>query len=205
MAKTPKLVLFLAVFLLVSPVFAATTDFTANGDITVTGVTFGDTAIDVTILDESTAESWSFDSGTFTVTNPGSAFKVACSDTNVKAISVTSGSATLACAKNSTPGTSYVTFPTTSGTYTLTLTTTNITYATTYNSACGAATCENGYSVIGSGSAAYCIMSTSGSGSAVPATPATPAVPATPATPAVPATPATPAVPATPATPAKAA
>jgi len=144
---------------------AATNDFIADADITVTGVTFGAGTADMLILNTSTAESWTFNSGAFTVTNPGT-FKIGSSDSNIKSIKATRGGSDVACAENSTAGTSYLTLPNTAGTYTITpLTTTDCTTlcatvsnAATYNSfpTCGAATCNSGYSVSGSGANATC-------------------------------------------------
>ena len=101
--------------LIVSPILAATTDFTADANVTVTGVTFGATTADVLIMSGSTAESWSFDSGTFTVTNPGT-FQVGSSDTDVNRISFELAGVVEACDVNTTAGTSYTTAPTTAGT-----------------------------------------------------------------------------------------
>ena len=161
MAKTPKLVLFLVALLLVTPALAATNDFTADGNITVTGITFGNTTVDMVIKTGSTAESWTFSNGIFTVTNPGSAFKVTCSTAAVLAISASTGGEVVACAKNTTPGTSYVTLPTTAATYTIAPSTTSVSNALTYNSACGAATCATNYVVSGSGANAVCIIPSS--------------------------------------------
>ena len=199
MAKTPKLVLFLVALLLASPVLATAENFTADGSITVTGVRFGATTVDMTILTGSTAETWTFNNGTFTVTNPGSAFKVTSGNglngSIVYAISVSSGGSTVACAKNTTAGTSYVTLPTTLAIYTIAPSTTNVPHAATYNSVCGAASCDAGYDVAGSGSTATCVAPTgfsslssgstsSGSTSTTPTTPeeTTPTTSTTPTT-----------------------
>lgn len=110
---------FLTVFSLsVLSVSAATTDFTANGNITVSSVTFGSGTADMLIIDGSTAESWSFSSGTFTVTNPGT-FKVGSSSSSVQKITSTQGGNAVSCGDNGTPGTSYMTLPTAAGTYTI--------------------------------------------------------------------------------------
>lgn len=155
------------------PVLAATNDFIADGNITVSSVTFGSGTADMIIFDSSSSESWSFNSGTFTVTNPGSAFGIGSSDSTVKSVQATLSGSTVACAENSTAGTSYLTLPTTSGTYTIVpSTTTNctslcttVTNAATYNSfpTCGAATCNSGYTLSGSGSSATCVSSGGGS------------------------------------------
>ncbi|MDD5031782.1 MAG: hypothetical protein PHR36_01920 [Patescibacteria group bacterium] len=160
MAKTPKLVLFLVALLLAFPALA-TTEFTANGNVTVSAVTFGGDTVDMLIMDTSTAESWTYSGGAFTVTNPGT-FKVGSSDTSVKAIKVSLLGSVVACAKNHTPGTSYVSFATTAGVYTVEPSTINIANSLTYNSSCGAATCASGYSVTGTGADADCAGQASG-------------------------------------------
>jgi len=174
-------VLLLVVSLTVAKqLVAATNDFIADADITVTGVTFGTPAtVDMFIFDESTSESWTFSSGVFTVVNPGSAFKIGSSNSNVKSIKTTRGSVNT-CTENTTPGTTYVTLSTTAGTYTITpLSTTDCTTlcatlsnAATYNSypTCGAATCNSGYSVSGSGASATCAAVSSGGGGIVSTT-----------------------------------
>lgn len=160
--------LTIAILFALSPVLAATDDFTADGDITVTGVTFGVTTADMLIMNTSTAESWTFDSGAFTVTNPGT-FMVGSINSDVKSIKFMQGSTNLACAANTTPGTSYATAPTAAGTYTVTPSTTTdctslctaLSNTTTYNSfpTCGSATCDSGYEVSGSGASATCVAS----------------------------------------------
>jgi hypothetical protein len=152
--------------LLIPPVFAATNDFTADANITVSGVTFGSGTTDMLIMNGSTAESWTFNNGTFTVTNPGT-FKVGSADSSVKSIKITQGGTNLECAENSNPGTSYVTLPTAAGTYTVEPSTTTdctslctaLDHVATYNPfpTCGAATCDSGYQLSGSGASATCI------------------------------------------------
>lgn len=147
-------------------VFAAVTDFVANSNITISGVTFGAGTANMIIMNGSTAQSWSFNSGAFTVTNPGAAFNVASLDSTVKSIQVTSGGTTLVCAANTTPGTSYATLPTASGTYTVlpsattacTSLCTVLSNTATYNAfpTCGALSCNAGYQVSGSGANATC-------------------------------------------------
>lgn len=166
-----KLFAFILFALIISPAIAATTDFTADGDITVSAVTFGVTTADMLIMNGSTAESWTFDSGAFTVTNPGS-FKVGSSDASVRAIKVTQGGTNLACAENSSPGTSYVTTPTASGTYTLepssttdcTSLCTALSNVASYNPfpSCGASSCNSGYTLSGSGASATCVSTGGG-------------------------------------------
>lgn len=145
---------------------AATTDFTANSDMTVSSVTFGSGTADMLILNGSTAESWQFSSGTFSVTNPGT-FKVGSSDSSVKSIQFSSGGTTLICSENTTPGTSFATAPTAAGTYTVTPSATTqctslcsaVSNAASYNSfpTCGAASCNAGYTLAGSGASATCV------------------------------------------------
>ena len=108
----------LALVFLVTIAVAATTDFTANSDVTVSAVTFGASTADMLILNNSTGESWSYDAGTFTVTNPGT-FNVGSSDSAVKTVRMTQGGSTVACALNTTPSTSSVTAPTAAATYTV--------------------------------------------------------------------------------------
>ena len=161
-------VLALLVFAL--PVLAAVTDFTADGNIVVSGVTLyeGGTTDDLLILTNSTSESFNFNSGVFTVTNPGSAFKVGSSNSTVKSIYVRKAGTAVACATNPSPGTSYVSLPTTAADYVV-YPSTNTGFATTdccsavsnaasYNAfpTCGAASCNGGYVVEGSGSSATC-------------------------------------------------
>lgn len=159
---------FLTILLLLLPVmvFAATNDFVANSNITVPGVTFGAGTADMLILSGSESESWTFSSGTFTVTNPGSAFQVGSVDSTVKSIQISQSGTTLACSENTTPGTSAVTLPTTSGTYTVSPSATTqctslctaLSNVASYNSfpTCGAASCNVGYSLSGSGASATC-------------------------------------------------
>ncbi|MDE2079692.1 MAG: peptidoglycan-binding protein [Patescibacteria group bacterium] len=173
---------FLTIFLsLAVPAlaFAATTDFTANGDITVSSVTFGSGTANMLILNGSTAQSWSFSSGAFTVTNAGT-FKVGSADSSVKSIQFSSGGTTLVCSENTTPGTSFATAPTAAGTYTITPSATTqctslcsaVSNAASYNSfpTCGAASCNAGYTLSGSGSSATCVA-VGGGGIIVPCGP----------------------------------
>ncbi len=175
--KKIKIISFLAIFLSATCVMAATTDFSANGDITVESVTFGSGTADMIIFDGSSAESFAYNSGTFTVVDPDSTntFKIGSSDSSVKSIQADRGGSTVACSENTTPGTSYLTLPSDSGTYTVNPSTvtdctslcTRVDHAATYNSfpTCGAATCDSGYHVIGSGSSATCEQDSSGGGS----------------------------------------
>lgn len=159
---------FLTILLLLAPivVFAATNDFVANSNITVPSVTFGAGTADMLILSGSQSESWTFSSGTFTVSNPGT-FQVGSSDSTVKSIQVSQSGTTLACAGNTTPGTSAVTLPTTAGTYTVSPSATTqctslctaLSNVASYNSfpTCGAASCNAGYKLSGSGASATCV------------------------------------------------
>jgi len=216
------LVLTVLALFLALPAIAATTDFVADGDITVDPV-IGDVTKNLTIVSGSSAASWEYtSSNTLTVTDPGT-FKVQATSTAVVSFLIKNSSGTnVACALNSTPGTSYVTLPTTAGTYTVYPSTTAScsalctaqTGAATYYvndgtytlPTCGVLTCSSPYTL----SAATASVSTScnppsvasgGGGGTPSATPTeTPATPTeTPATPATPSeTPATPATPATP-------
>jgi len=116
------LVLTVLALFLALPVAAATNDFTADANVTVSSVSGGEVTADMLIISGSTAESWTYSSGDFTVTNPGT-FKVGASSSSVKSIKVkNSGGAVIACANNTAAGTSYtsyVTLPTASATYTV--------------------------------------------------------------------------------------
>ncbi|MEK7569032.1 MAG: peptidoglycan-binding domain-containing protein [Patescibacteria group bacterium] len=165
--KTKLLLAIFALLVLPTVGFAATNDFTANSNITVSGVTFGSITADMLILSGSTAESWLFNSGAFSATNPGSAFQVGSSDSAVKSIQVASGGSTLVCSENTTPGTSYATLPTASGTYTISPSATTactslctaLSNTASYNAfpTCGALSCSAGYQVSGSGASATCV------------------------------------------------
>ena len=160
--------LIVLLFIILVPVLAsaATNDFTANGNITVSSVSFGSGTADMLIFSGSTAASWLFNGGVFTVTDPGSAFHVGSSDSSVKSIQISQSGSTLVCAENTTPGTSYAALPTASGTYTVAPSSTvdctdlctPLPNAASYNSypTCGAATCNDGFKVIGSGADATC-------------------------------------------------
>ncbi|MFA4890447.1 MAG: peptidoglycan-binding domain-containing protein [Candidatus Paceibacterota bacterium] len=164
--------LLILLSLLLVPVIglAATTDFTANANFTVSAVTFDLSTADMLVMNSSTAEGWTYNAGAFTVTNPDSTspFKISSSDSSVKSIQATLSGSTVACAENSTPGTSYLSLPTGSGTYTIvpsaTTACTNLCTAlsntASYNSfpTCGAASCSSGYRLNGSGSGATCVM-----------------------------------------------
>lgn len=165
---------------------AATNDFVADANITVSAVTFGVGTADMIIFSGSTAESWTFNSGTFTVVNPGSSFQVGSSDSNVKSMKISSGGSVLVCTENTTPGTTYATLPTNSGTYTVepsattdcTSLCTTLANTASYNSypTCGAASCNAGYRLSGSGASATCVP-IGGGGILVTTPPPTPTVP----------------------------
>lgn len=146
---------------------AASNDFISSANITVGGVSFGATTTDLIILSNSSAQEWSYNEGAFSVTNPDATnlFKVASNDLAVKAIKVLNSSSTIvACVKNSNPGTSFVSLPVTSGVYYVEPSDINLANVASYNSSCGAATCNSGYVVSGSGSSAVCAVQSSGGG-----------------------------------------
>lgn len=113
------LIIFLiAPIMMAFPVEAAYNDFTADSNITVTGVTGDGLTADYVIITGSTAESWSFNGGVFTVTVAvGSSFNIITSNTSVIATNYTINGYTN-CADNSVPGSSMVTL---SGTGTFTV------------------------------------------------------------------------------------
>lgn len=176
---------------------AATTDFVADGDITVSSMTIGDTTANALILSGSSAQSWTYSSGALSITNPDATagFKVGSSDSAVVSLRVANGSSTVVnCALNTTPGTSYVSLPITADTYTVTLSTTSdcqdlcptLSNASSYNAypVCGALSCATGYAVSGSQGTATCVLRTGGgAGTGHGSTPVTP--PVTPVTPPV--------------------
>lgn len=170
-----KIKILFAVLVLTSfpiALLAATNDFIADSNITVSGVTFGSITTDMLIFSGSTAENWLFNGGAFTVTNPGTAFRVGSSNSAVKSIHVSLGGSTLVCNENITAGTSYATLPITSGTYTInpssvaqcTSLCAVLSNTATYNvfPTCGALTCSAGYQVSGSGAGATCVPNTTG-------------------------------------------
>lgn len=113
--------------LILSPALAlaASTDFVANGNITVSSVAGSGVTADLVILSGSQAETVVTGSE-FTVTNPDSTnpFQVKSSDSLVISIKAVDGNGTqAACISNSTPGTSYLELPIAAGTYTITPTT----------------------------------------------------------------------------------
>jgi len=161
-------IVFTLLFILIPTVsFAATNDFVAGSNITVSGVTFGSGTTNMLILNNSTTESWKFDSGAFTVTNPGT-FKVGSSNSAVKSIQVNKNGSILVCSENTTPGISYATVPVSAGTYTVSPSTvidctslcSSLSNTSSYNSfpTCGASSCNAGYRVSGSGGSAVCVQ-----------------------------------------------
>ena len=97
----------------------ATTDFVADGNITIDDVTYGSLTADLLIMSGSKAETWSMNSGNFSVSNPdpSALFSVGSSDVSANSIRVKSGTDEVSCANNTTPGTSYVSLPVSAGTY----------------------------------------------------------------------------------------
>lgn len=120
--KNNLIISLLTLILSVSVVAAATTDFTTNGNVTVSSVLGGSDYYELLIMDGSSAASVGYDaSGWLTVTDPDSTatFKVGSANSSVASIRVDKSSLQVACADNTTAGTSYVTLPTTSGVYTV--------------------------------------------------------------------------------------
>ena len=105
------------------PIAAAS--FTADSNITVTGVTFGTATIDMLILSGSTSDSWEISGGVFTVSSPGENFKIGSADSSVQSITAYRSGSLVACAVNTTAGSSSMTLPTVGGLYTITPSTSN--------------------------------------------------------------------------------
>jgi len=145
---------------------AASNNFSSDGKITVSDVTFGSTTTDLVIMPNSSAESWAYNAGSFTVTNPDSIniFKVGSANSLVKAIRVSSNSVVVACVKNTDPGNTYVSLPNGAAVYSVEPLNINLANSVSYNSFCGAATCDSGYTVSGSGANATCVVQSSGGG-----------------------------------------
>ncbi|MFH1326391.1 MAG: hypothetical protein ABIH48_02895 [Candidatus Falkowbacteria bacterium] len=169
-----SIVLTALISLLIIPVFtiatalAATNNFIADANITITGFTVGDASVDLFIFDESTCEEWTFSDGILTITNSGSAFKVGCSSESVGSLYSALNGTMVDCVDNTAPGTTYLTMPTTTGSYTAgplasdcTAFCTSLDNVATYNAypTCGALTCNSGYSLSGSGASAVCVGS----------------------------------------------
>ena len=172
--KYIKELLVLLLFAVAIPAIAATTDLTFSEDITVSNVTLGSGTTNMTVFASSTCESFDLSSGVFTITNPGSAFTIGSSNANVGTIVILESGVMESCTENSTPGTSSSTLPTASGTYTVrpleatscSSLCASLTGAATYNAypTCGAASCNSGYTLSGSGSSAACVVQSSGGG-----------------------------------------
>jgi len=112
-----KIFIIVLVFFLTHGVsLAAVTDFNATSNVIADEITFGSGTTELIIMSGSTAEEVEF-STSLTITNPGSVFKVGSSDSTVKSLRITQNSSVLACEVNATPGTSFVSLPTTSGEY----------------------------------------------------------------------------------------
>lgn len=94
--------------------YAATTDFVANGDITISSVSEAGVTADLTILNGSTAESWTFNSGVFSVTNPDLASFFRMRASGVSSIRVRDSNNTEVACSN---GSNYVQLPPVSGTF----------------------------------------------------------------------------------------
>jgi hypothetical protein len=158
MRKFIAIIVFALLFT-VSPVFAASESFTATSAITVSSVQGDGLTADFTILNGSTAASWTINSttGAFSATTDSSSdFKVSASSNTVVAIGYYSGS-TGTCTPNTKPGTTYAEITSSAGTYTIAPYTTTsccdaVTYVSTYNAypTCGPASCQIGYQVSGS-------------------------------------------------------
>jgi len=104
---------------------AASNDITLDSDITIDEMTLGGGTADATVLSGSMMESLTYDTGALTVLNPGSVFKIASSDGNVKSIRAGIGQMSK-CVQNGTPGASYLSLASESpGTWTITLSTSN--------------------------------------------------------------------------------
>lgn len=100
---------------------AATNDFTADSNITVSGVIINGSSsatVDMLIFSGSTAESWSFDNGVFTVVNPGS-FSIGSSDATITFIQIKRSGSQVVCLGNGNPGTTSIDVPTAEGTYSI--------------------------------------------------------------------------------------
>jgi hypothetical protein len=150
----------LALFLAL-PTFAVSNwDFTANADVTITGMTINSSTADLIIKSGSKARSITFNAnGTLAITNAAtSTFQIYSTSSEVKAIKIASTTgATTSCTVNDTTGAVPATIASTteaSDIFTVSLIT--LANTLTYNNYCGAATCVNGYEVSGSGASATC-------------------------------------------------
>lgn len=102
---------------------AATTDFVANDNITVSSVAGDGVTADLIIFNGSNAESWTADGSSLSVTNPDATnpFRVGSSNSSVASIRTKNASGSeIDCANNTTPGSSYENIPANnSGTFTV--------------------------------------------------------------------------------------
>jgi len=172
--KYTKELLVLLLFVIAIPAIAATSDLVFSEDTEVSNVTLGSGTTNMTVFASSSCESFDLSSGVFTVTNPGSSFIVGSSNASVGTIVILESGAMESCIVNTTPGTSSNTLPTASGNYTIrpleatscSNLCSSLTGAATYNTypTCGAASCNSGYTLSGSGSGATCTEQSSGGG-----------------------------------------
>ena len=184
----------LALLGLALPVLALAVNFTADGNIVISSITLyeGDSTDNLLILSGATSDSFSVSSGVFTVTNPGSVFKVGSSNSTVGSVYVKKAGTAVACAKNTTPGTSYVSLPTTAADYVV-YPSAGSSFATadccatgsntaSYNAftTCGAASCNSDYNLVGSGSTGSCSGGAGGGGGGGAVSVSTPAPTPTP-------------------------
>lgn len=112
---------FIMFILTVSPAGATYNDFTADSNITITGVQGDGLTVDFTILNGSTAESWTVsDNGLFTATVlEASNFRVTSSDSNVLSMTYKLSSGNTNCIENSTPGAGTIVLNNLLGTFTI--------------------------------------------------------------------------------------
>ncbi len=154
-------------FIVANIVYATTSNFQAITDVIVSNVSYEQGMADLLIMEGSEAESFKYDNGVFSVTNPSSEnlFKVGSLDAKAKAIRLLNTEFELVdCIKNNSLGEDYIELPSDSGTYFLEPSDINLANSLTYNSQCGASSCVSGYRVSGSGSSAICSRITSGGG-----------------------------------------
>lgn len=120
--KLYPITIALSLVLVASAAYAATTDFVANGNITVSSVTNGGVVADLAIVSGSQTESWAYTDGVFTVVNSDSTnpFRIATSDATIRSIAITnSDGVVLACKNDPVLGDTYVEVPVASGTLTV--------------------------------------------------------------------------------------
>ncbi len=154
-------------FIVANVAYAVSSNFQASSNIIVSNVAFSQGEADLLIMEGSQAESFNYNSGIFSVTNPDSEnlFKVGSLDSDAKAIRLlNSESELIDCVKNHNLGEDYISLPTDSGTYFLEPSDINLSNSLTYNSQCGAGSCVSGYRVSGNGSSAVCSRISTGGG-----------------------------------------